>query len=204
MRCLLVCSHAVCSLWSTVVCDPLRMGACRWQQTVGEYDKADSTLTATSGWHESMVHDDPLHVLFVQGIGNWTCGSALLKLAQNRLFNSSPGAPASLDGQLKEGWLKFKAWSKCNKAAFTAAEWSTNAIHYHKTKDFPCLGGKAADVRLTVFFLAHFLTDLAATPDNRQHAWLPIVAACFAHLATFLHTLGSADIIMSSDEAIYA
>ena len=41
---------------------------CRWQATIGQYDKANTTLSVTIGWHEAIVHDDLMHVLFVNGV----------------------------------------------------------------------------------------------------------------------------------------
>ena len=150
-----------------------------------------------------MVHDDLLHVLFVQGSASWTCGSALLLLAQHGLFGNQDDAPATMDGQLKIGRLRFRPWSKARHAAFTAPQWSCNAIHRSKNDDYPWLGGKAADVRLTVFFLADLLTMLAGEtgrmPDDCK--WLPLVASMFSHLATFVHTVATGDLIMSPEKA---
>ena len=178
-------------------------GSNRWQQTVGDFEQVVSPLTDTTGWHPSMVHDDLLHVLFVQGSASWACGSALFLLAQHRLFGNRDGAQATLDDQLKIGWLTFRAWAKDRGAAFTASQWSCNAIHRNTNDVYPWLGGKAADVRLTVFFLADFMTtlarDIGQIPDGC--AWLPLAASMFSYLATFLHTNWTADLIMTPKQA---
>ena len=176
---------------------------CRWPATIGQYDKANTTLSATIGWHEAIVHDDLMHVLFVHGVANWAVGSTLLKLAQGRLFGNSadPATPIDLDGQLKEGFFQFKRWAKQSSLAITAGIWCTSTIHHKTAREFPFIAGKAADARLSVFFLAHLLTEMANERSAEDHPWSPSAASCFAYLATFIHTVASADLLLTPMQA---
>jgi hypothetical protein len=141
-----------------------------------------------------------MHVLFVHGVASWAVVSALLKMAQGRLFGNSadPATPIDLDGQC---FFQLKKWAKQKSLAITAGIWSTSTIHHNTAREFPFISGKAADARLSVFFLSHLLAELANERSAEDHPWLPSAASCFAYLATFIHTVASADLLLTPMEA---
>lgn len=182
----LASKHAGARLWTD-------LGA-EWRDTVGQWETPVTTLDRVFGWHPRAIHDDLLHLLYVNGVANDLCASVICKLVEVLGFCELPGR----NDQLMAGFVAFRQWARTNKVPCTAAKWTAKTLHW-EAHEFPHLGGKAADVRLTVLFLASFLRECTLELD-----WVRQVRVCVGHLASFIHLIARSDLILTDADATSA
>jgi hypothetical protein len=167
--------------------------AAGWRATCGQYCVTHSPFANVVGWHPSSVHKDILHILYVNGIANHLAGSCLIAAGRAKLF---PGGGDSLEAQLHQAFIDFKDWCDQHGQETTHDGFSENACHCKRRVDFPWLGGKGADIKLVILWLADALTR---RPAFDARATRVVVA-----LATFTHILSNADVILTDAEVARA
>jgi hypothetical protein len=140
------------------------------------------------GWHLDLLLEDLLHVVFL-GNGEDCAGSALWLLEELQHF---PGNTA--DARFECAYVRLLDWCAARNVQCTAS-----VSEYTKTSlikdDFPHLGGKGADCKATLGFLADELQLAAQThPGNME---LRLATTCLYYLVTWLAILDSEPMFMS-------
>lgn len=161
-----------------------------WIATSGEYAEPRSSFVDVIGWHPSSVHKDLLHVLFVNGIGNFLTGSVLMECARQKLFPNGPNDTE--ESHLHQAFIEFRDWCDDCGVESTHDGFTKNSLHCQQKKDYPWLGGKGSDIKLVVLWLAQKLPQLAF---SNLRATRVVIS-----LATFIHIVGAAGVLLSDAE----
>ena len=162
-----------------------------WMSTVVQWSDCITEQTSVRGLHPYMAWWDLLHVLFVKGVACDLVGSVLLLMA---------GGPAAtkphLSNELAAAYHKFRQWVRDHKLQTTHDGFTLNSLHLVDGLWFPFLGGKAADVRLVLQWLA-----CSVDPPLPEEPTLAVRS-----LARFVYTLRRAGILLSKEaqEAAYS
>jgi hypothetical protein len=160
-----------------------------WALTEGRYANSASPLKRLTGWHMHTVWKDLMHLLFVNGVGNDLCGSILLEMSSAGVW---AGAGSSLENNLNAAFGKFIQWVNQSGLESSAEGFNKNVLHYSSQKSYPHLGGKAADVRLVLMWLAQEMTSVPGQ-------WL-LEFHCTAALANYVYNTSSWDVLLTDQQ----
>ena len=197
-RCNYICWHCRASklagplLWTNVAADA------PWRAT-NEPAAWHGSLLGLPGLHRGNVHSDLMHLLWVKGSGNDLVGTTLVLLAKHAVFPlSSEGSEGSFATQLRAGYQAFKAWARAEGLGTAAEPWTPKSVHYTTVRTFPYLGGKAADARLIIMWLHHFVGQVPALAEP----WWADLVLCLHNLASFVHGVSSMGVLLQPPEAL--
>ena len=104
-------------------------------------------LVLVVGWHPQLIRFCAMHALSL-GVYQTLTAEALLWMCAHSVFGQG-----SLDEQLLNGFLAFKAWASRLGLSCSGRPFSTKRLHVTNT-DFPYLGYKAFNTRIVLAFVA--------------------------------------------------
>lgn len=159
-------------------------------------------LAGLRGFTPRTTWDDPFHLLFVQGTGNDLVASCLIMLSEHQVFsggsNHATNRTDFFDAELKLAYRHYRAWCRAEKVQTKASLFTLKSLHHQQSNDPPYLGGKGADVRLVLLWLAQLLPTLAVEADS---AWFATLHICVAHLANFSFGLSHYGVLLDTEQA---
>jgi hypothetical protein len=144
------------------------------------------------GWHYLLLLEDMLHCMFL-GNGQDAAGSAFDLLSEVGHWQGG-----SANARLHDAYLRLKEWCKAHGLRCTASESDFTPIAMVKDM-FPHLGGKGADVKVTLGFLAAQLHNAASAQPG--HWELVRAATCFYYMVRWIAILDREPMFMSAEAA---
>lgn len=152
-----------------------------WIATVGQYAKCDTALKDIVGFHPALAWRDLMHILYVDGCANDLAGAVLLVLAGGVKM-----VRARLEENLQNLFMEFRRWCNSQRLECTHDGFTLATLHFPTGHSWPWLGGKAADVRLAVAWLAD---------KHRSNAGL-VCGSCVLALARFTFLVRSSGALL--------
>ena len=150
-----------------------------------------SLLSGIPGFRHETVWWDVMHIVHL-GIAADLVGSALVELS----LSGSYGV-GDLDERLKRAFLKFQSWCRCNGVPNSCEPFSRASLAYRSSKQYPQLQAKAYNTKVVLFFTAAECLAAAVGAGSYEQQRATAVWG----LASRLHLMGTADIIMTATEA---
>jgi hypothetical protein len=194
-------ANRVCRLCAAHKTDPVLIytnpdGA--WRETVRSHEQYMREVARLGmwshfydipGWHYLLLLEDLLHVMFL-GNGQDAAGSAFDLLLEVGHFEGG-----SKDARLHAAYLRMKRWCNSRGLRCTASESDFTASAMEKDM-FPHLGGKGADVKVALAFLAKELSRAASAQPGQE---IERAATCFYFLVRWLAILDQEPMFMSAE-----
>jgi hypothetical protein len=147
-----------------------------------------SGLVAVPGFHLSLIWDDFLHAVYLHAPGSNAAGSALVELAERGAFGPLARA-TDRDAVLGVAFHRFGHWCGHKGATSTACEsdFTEGALGWAA---FPELGGKGADIKLAICWLASEALVFAGRSPGRVEKLIASCLQCLARLIDILDANG--------------
>ena len=153
-----------------------------WLATVGQYANCTTKLKDIMGFHVALAHRDLMHIFYVEGICNDFAGSMLMMLA-----GGVTATRATLEGNLTRLYDEFRSWCQRHRLACSHDGFTLASLHFPTAHSFPYLGGKAADCRLVISWLA----------DTQRSNVSRTLGSCALALARFTHLVRSSPALIT-------